>query len=242
MNSQLGARLGAIVYLLVLSLTSAPFAQAAPGRNTLHFRTMGWGIAPDDLFYSMRGKDVSLQIVESGRSAFQAYSKRKEISFYRIVKKEDGTEERVIVAKGDLTGSGPTPLLIMTKSKAAPDQLSMTVIADDLTAFPERTCRFVNFTPLDIAVTVGRKAATIPRGGIQLVDTDLGKNGNTSYVTVFGMANGKKRMLSYNNWVFRPGQRVMVFISVDEKGQPRVIRLVDAVGSFMSLQNPADPP
>jgi len=26
--------------------------------------------------------------------------------------------------------------------------------------------------------------------------------------------------LSYNNWVFRPGQRVMVFISVDEKGNP----------------------
>ena len=114
------------------------------------------------------------------------------------------TEERVIVAKGDLTGSGPTPLLIMTKSKAAPDQLSMRVIADDLTAFPERTCRFVNFTPLDIAVIVGRKAATIPRGGIQLVDTDLGKDGSTSYVTVFGMVNGKNGCYPITTGCFVP--------------------------------------
>ena len=173
--------------------------------GSVHFRTMGWGVAADDLYYSMGGKDVRLTIFDSGRSDFQAYSKKEEIAFYRIVKKEDGSEEKVIVAKGNLTGCGPTPLLILTKNKAAPDKLAMTVIADDLEAFPERTCRFVNFTPIVLGVTVDQKAATIPSGGIKLVDTDLGKDDNTCYVTVFGTANGKKLMLSYNNWVFRPG-------------------------------------
>lgn len=239
MSNYLRSLLTATGCLLILGMNPTLFAQGTSG--ALHFRTMGWGVAAEDLFYSMGGKDVSVRIFDAGRSGFQAYSKRKEIRFYRIVKKEDGTEERVIVAKGDLTGSGPTPLLIMTKSKAAPDQLVMTVIADDLKAFPEQTCRFVNFTPLDIGVTVGRKAATIPRGGIQLVDTDLGNDGSTSYVTVFGMVNGKKLMLSYNNWVFRPGQRVMVFISVDKDGRPSVIRLVDAVASLTSFTPPTAP-
>lgn len=239
MSDHLSSLLTATGCLLVLSMNPTVFAQAPSG--SLHFRTMGWGVAADDLFYSVGGKDVGVKIVDAGRSGFQAYSKREEIAFYRIVKKEDDTVERVIVGKGKLTGCGPTPLLIMTKSKAAPDQLVMTVIADDLAAFPERTCRFVNFTPLAIGLTVGQKSATIPSGGISLVDTNLEKDVSTSYVTVFGMVNGKKLMLSYNNWVFRPGQRVMVFVSVDEGGQPRVIRLVDGVASFSSLQPPADP-
>lgn len=236
------ARLTATGCLLVLAMNSALFAQAPPGGDMLHFRTLGWEVAPDDLFYSIGGKDVSVKIFEGGRSGFQDYPKREEISFYRIVKKEDGTEEHVIVAKGDLSGGGPTPLLIMTKSKEAPDKFVMTVIADDLKAFPDRTCRFVNLTPIDVSITLGKETATVPSGDIRLMETNFKKeDDSTRYVTVFVTINYEKLMLSYNNWVFRPGQRVMVFVAVDKDGQPRVIRLVDAVESFTSLQTPTDP-
>jgi hypothetical protein len=193
---------------------------------------MGWGVAPDDLFYSVAGRDVRVKIFDAARSGFHSYPKKGEIAFYRIVKKEEGTEERIIVATGDLTGGGPTPLLILTKSKADPDQFNVAVIADDLSAFPEQTLRFVNFTAIDIEVTVGPKEATIPAGGIRLVETNLEKDKNTKYVTLFVSVSNKKLMLSYNNWVFRPGQRVMVFISVGKDGRPRVIRLIDAVASL----------
>ncbi len=229
------ARLVATGCLLILGMNPTLFAQAPVDRGSLHFRTMGWGVAPDDLFYSVGGKDIGVKIFDAGRSGFQDYPKRGEISFYRIVEKEDGTEEHVIVAKGDLRGGGPTPLLIMTKSKADPDKLDMTVIADDLTAFPERTCRFVNFTPIEIKVTVGRKAATIQPGDIRLVDTNLETDDRTRYVTTSVTVKDQKLMLSYNNWVFRPGQRVMVFIAVSKDGKPRVIRLVDAVGPLTSF-------
>jgi hypothetical protein len=228
----------ATLCLLVLGMGSTLFAQATPGRNTLHFRTLGWEVAPDDLFYSMGGKDVNVKIFEGGRSGFQEHPKREEIRFYRIVEKEDGTKEHVIVATGNLSGCGPTPLLIITKSKENPDKFVMTVIADDLAAFPERTCRFVNFTSIDVNITLGREAVTIPAGGSRLVDTKMDEGDNTRYVTVYVKVNYEKRMLSYNNWVFRPGQRVMVFISVDEKGQPRVIRLVDAVGPLKVFDTP----
>lgn len=240
--AQLRARLAVTGYLLLLGMNSTLFAQATPDRDKLHFRTLGWEVAPDDLFYSMGGKDVNVKIFEGGRSGFQEYPKREEISFYRIVKKEDDTEEHVIVAKGNLTGRGPTPLLIMTKSKEDPDKFDMTVIADDLTAFPERTCRFVNFTPIDVGITLGKEAATIPAGDSRLVDTKMEEGDSTRYVTVYVKINYEKLMLSYNNWVFRPGQRVMVFISVDEEGQPRVIRLVDAVGPLKPFQAPTSPP
>lgn len=223
--------------LLFLIMHSTLCAQNAPAnRGSLNFRTMGWGVAPDDLFYSVGGKDIRVKIFDAGRSGFHGYPKRGEISFYRIVKKEDGTIERITMAQGDLSGTGPTPLLIITKSTTNPGKFDLTAIADDLTAFPERTCRFVNFTRIEIGVTVGSEAATVPPGDIRLVDTNLGEDSNTSYVTLFVKVTDRKLMLSYNNWVFRPGQRVMVFISVDQNGQPRVIRLIDSVASLTSLQ------
>jgi hypothetical protein len=218
-------------------MAPALFAQA-PAERGVNFRTMGWGVAHDDLFYSMDGQDVSVRIFDSVRSGFHAVPNEGEITFYRIVHHDDDTLERVIVARGDLTGGGPTPLLILTQSKTDPDKLDMNVIADDLSAFPERTCRFVNFTRAEIGVTVGPKAATIPPGGIRLVDTNLEEDERTRYVTAFVTVSDEKLMLSYNNWVFRPGQRVMVFISVDKNGQPRLIRLVDAVAQLTSLQAP----
>lgn len=226
--------------LLVLGMTPPVFAQAPSDHGGAYFRTLGWGVTRDDLYYSLDGEDTGLRIFDSVRSGFHAYPKGGEISFYRVVLNEDGEEERVTVARGDLTDGGPTPLLIMTKSEKEPDKLNMRVIADDLTAFPERTCRFVNFTPIEIGVTVGPKEAAVPPGGIRLVDTHLGEDERTRYVTAFVSVSDDKLMLSYNNWVFRSGQRVMVFIALDKGGQPRVIRLVDAVAPIRTLLNPDD--
>jgi len=72
------------------------------------------------------------------------------------------------------------------------------------------------------------------------MDTNLEQDAKTKYVTLFVEVTDNKHMLSYNTWVFRPGQRVMVFIFVDNKGQPRVIRLVDAVASLASFLAPRD--
>lgn len=228
-------------YLLVLGMNPLLFAQAPSDGGGVHFRTLGWEVARDDLYYSVDGKDAGLRIFDSVRSGFHAYPKGGEISFYRIVQKEDGTLERIMVARGDLADRGPTPLLIMSKSTTEADKLDITVIADDLEAFPERTCRFVNFTRAEIGVTVGPKSATVPPGGIRLVDTELAKDESTRYVTTFVTVRDDKLMLSYNNWVFRSGQRVMVLISVDKGGHPRVVRLVDAVAPLTSFHTPGDP-
>ncbi|MCC5844365.1 MAG: hypothetical protein JJU05_08955 [Verrucomicrobia bacterium] len=226
--------------LLVLGMTPAVFAQPQGDSGGVHFRTLGWGVASADLYYFVDGEDVGVRIFDSVRSGFHAYPKEGKISFYRIVKHDDDTLERVIVAQGDLTGTGPTPLLILTKSKTDPDKLTVNVIADDLAAFPERTCRFVNFTPVEIGVTVGPQIDTVPPGGIRLVDTNLEEDERTRYVTAFVSVSDDQLFLTYNNWVFRPGQRVMVLIHVDKDGQPRVLRLVDAVAQLKALRPPDD--
>jgi hypothetical protein len=229
------------VCLLFLDVQPSLFAQASSGHGGVQFRTLGFEVSPDDLFYSLDGKDTALRIFDSVRSGFHPYPKGGEIRFYRIILKEDGTRERVVVARGDLTDRGPTPLLLLTKNKMEPDKLDITVIPDDLTAFPEQTCRFVNFTQAEIGVTVGAEESTVIPGGIRLVDTHLGEDENTRFVSTFVTISDDKLMLSYNNWVFRPGQRVMVLISVSENGKPRVVRLIDAVAPLRSIKARGDP-
>lgn len=232
--------LGLTGFLIVIGLIPGLFAQVPAKRGGVHFRTLGWGVAPNDVFYSLDGRDVGVKIFDSARSGFQVAPKQGNISFYRIVKKENGEMERIIIAQADLSGTGPTPLLFVRKNEANPEKLDIKVIPDDLNAFPEQTCRFVNFTPIEIGVTMGPETSVIPPGGIRLMNTELEEDDLTRYVTVFVKVKYEKLMLSYNNWVFRPGQRVMVFISVDKEGQPRVVRLVDAVASLAPFHDLQD--
>ncbi|MFH1496832.1 MAG: hypothetical protein ABII82_03305 [Verrucomicrobiota bacterium] len=218
----------------LLGAALAGHAQTAPDASeTPRFRTLGWGVRASDLHYSLGGKDVPVPVFDAGRSGFHRLPKTDAIRFYRLVENAEGKVERVTVAEVSLADSGPLPLLVFLPDPADAARYRIVPVADDLKAFPPRSCRFVNLTAVTINATVGDSAVVVPGGGEQVVDTHLGEGeSSTRYTTVFVDIRDDKLMLAYNNWVFRPGQRTLVFIFLDKQGRPQVVRVVDGVNQL----------
>jgi hypothetical protein len=214
-------------------LGTAPLghAQTAPDAPELpRFRTLGWGVRASDLHYSLAGKDVPVSVFDAGRSGFQRLPNEESITFYRLVTNAQGMVERVTAAEAFLSHAGPLPLLVFLPDPADQARYRIVTVADDLKAFPPRSCRFVNLTAVTINATVGDAAIVVPGGEERVVDTRLGDGeSSTRYTSVFVDIRDGKLMLAYNNWVFRPGQRTLVFIFLDKQGRPQVVRVVDGV-------------
>lgn len=232
-----------LLRVLVGCLLGAAGVDHAPtGAGTVEqprFRTLGWGVRDADLYYSLKGKDVAVSVYDGGRSGFQSLPHTDSISFYHLVPNADGVVERVIVAETSLVDVGVLPLLVFLPDQTNSAHYRIVTVADDLVAFPARSCRFVNLTRVTINATVGDIAVVVPGGEERLVPTELGKDEDTRYATVFVNIRDGKLMLSRNNWVFRRGQRTLVFIFLDKLGRPQVVRVVDGIHQLGSGPGPA---
>lgn len=214
--------------LLAVACVGRAQTTTVEGPETPRFRTIGWGVRASDLYYSLGGKDVPVSVFNAGRSGFHRLPRTDSIVFYRLVENEQGVE-RVPVADVSVAGARPLPLLVFLPDPDSGERYRVVAVADDLETFPDRACRFINLTNVTINATVGDSAVVVPGGEERVVDTRMSAEESTRYTSIFVDIREDRLMLSYNNWVFRPGQRTLVFIFLDRLGRPQVVRVVDGV-------------
>lgn len=219
-----------LAFCLAISF-SRLHGQSSADDGLIHFRTFGWGVAPSDLYYESKGKDVRLAVYESARSPFNEHRKSETIVFYRLVPGPEGKLVREEAAMARISASGPWPLLIFMKSTDSPKRYRVVAISDDLKTFPIPSVRFVNLTPIELYVKYGEKAFSIPGKGMETLDLEAAEKPETRFTTVQAIINGDVRMLYSNNWAVRSIQRTLVFIFPQE-GELGVMRIVDDVNQY----------
>jgi len=221
------------VYSLVLC--STPVSAEIPGSSGVSFRTFGSSVAPDDLYYDVKGKDTRLIIIESARSPFvkAPVSDTKKIVFYRLVTDPDDVQVREEAAVADISAAGPWPLLIFIQDPKSAKRYQVIAIADDLKAFPFPSCRFINLTAVDLFGKYGEQKLSLEANGFLQIDPQLKSSTDTeTRYTMIGMGTPKgPRLLYNNNWAVRPTQRTMVFISSKEE-KMHIMRITDDIGLY----------
>jgi len=227
-----------VVVFLVLSWTPV-WAQNPPEPGKSGFRTLGWMVSQDDLYYDLAGQDTKLSIIEATRSAFSEIPKdAKKLVFYRLVPGPKDKPVREEAASVDLSGTGPWPLLIFMANPEAPKHYRVAAIADDLKVFPFPSCRFVNFTPVELDVTYGDQKIKVPAKGIERVDirTKSSNESETRFATVSMKTPEGPRLLYTNNWVVNPSQRTLAFIF----SQDKLFQII-CIEDHISLYTPPPP-
>jgi len=219
---------------LILSLSSLS-AQSPTDSAKVRFRTLGWMVAPGDLYYDLNGRDTKVSIIESARSVFNDLAKdQKKIVFYRLL--PGSTKDKPVreeAATVDISTAGPWPLLIFMANLDAPKHYRVAAVADDLKVFPFPCCRFVNLSPVELHARYGDQKITIAAKGIERLDPHLKPTAETQtrYATVSVDTPQGPRMLYSNNWAVRPTQRTLVFMfSQDEHLQ--VMRITDDIAVY----------
>ena len=216
--------------LLIIVLTSlaSALAQVPPDDGQIQFRTLGWQVKPDDLYYESKGKDIKLKVNDSSRSNFQNHPKSKLIVFYRLVPGPEGKLLHEEACTADISAAGPWPLLVFMKDNESPKRYRVAVISDDLKTFPIASCRFINLTTREIYVKQGEQGLKVPARGMELIKIKLNPEVESEvlYTTLYAMLETGPILLYTNNWVMQPTQRTLVFIFQQDKSL-KVLRIVD---------------
>ena len=215
-------------------------AQNPPEAGKSSFRTLGWMVSLDDLYYDLNGQDTKLSIIEAARSVFSETPKDvKKLVFYRLVPGPKDKPMREEAASVDISAAGPWPLLVFMANPEAPKHYRVAAIADDLKSFPFPSCRFVNLTPVEFDATYGDQKVKIPAKGIERIDTRTKSTdeSDTCHATVSMKTPEGPRLLYSNYWVVNPSQRTLVFIFSQDK-LFQIMRVAD----HSSLYAPPPPP
>lgn len=220
-----------VVACLLLSLNSL-LAQT-PSDEGISFRTYGWSVSVDDLYYMVKDRDTKVIITDSSRSAFFKAEKVKQLVFYRLITGPNGKPAREVAATVNISAAGPWPLLIFMPDPKEPKRYRVAAIADDLKTFPFPTCEFVNFTEHALYAKYGDQQVHVAAGGIGRIDPQLkaGKEDETRFTTISMNTPEGRRVLYSNNWVACAKQRTLVFISFENE-RIQVSRLRDSIAIY----------
>lgn len=215
-------------------------ATAAPEQ----FRTLGWQLSLDDIYYEYKGENTPVQVYASARSTFYEYAPSRtsqpetaadSILFYRLGTNAEGEEIRIPVAQADLSKAGDWPLLIFRPNSSQTSGISVTAISDDLKSFPAPNFRFVNLTPAPLEIQMGKANTTVQAKSMIMIDPKIKGDGTeTRFTTVTVDTQQGPRRIYSNNWAVRPNQRTMVLIMAKD-GQLGVQRIVDNPNQHLSV-------
>jgi hypothetical protein len=200
----------------------------------VRFRTFGWKLPAQELFYDSGGKDVPVEILDATRSRFYKLTGPKTVAFYRIVTDAEGKKTRQTVVTVDVAGAGLWPLLVFVPDKnGGPEAVRVVAIADDLESFPAPQFRFVNFTPVQLGLTLGSERVVLSPGALHALDPGLKSNETpaTRYFVVSIATEEGPKMLYANNWVVRSNQRTLVLIFAEDNAL-QVRRIVEDVNQY----------
>ena len=221
-----------LLFLFFISWTTL-FAQLPTDDGLVHFRTFGWQVAPGDLYFESKGKDIKLSVIDSARSVFNDHAKTESIVFYRLVPGPDGKLVHEEAAVVNISAAGQWPLVVFMKTETTPKRYKAVAISDDLKTFPIPSCRFINLTPIELYAKLGDQDMKVPAKGVELLDPHLKSaiEPEARYASIHAMTASGPLMLYSNNWMMRPTQRTMVFI-FPQDDTLQVMRIVDDLGQY----------
>jgi len=222
--------------LFLLAGLSHLSAQAPPEEHKVQFRTLGWQISTDDLYYDLKHHDTSMAVDDCRRSIFYDAPLPTDgpIVFYRFVTGPDNKKAREIVATVDISSAGPKPLLLFMADPKVPKHYRVTAIDDDPKTFPFPSCRFVNLTGVKLHGTYGDQKFDIKGHDIQLIEPHLKSKGKpeTRYTSVIRDLPEGPQLLYGNNWVVYPTNRTLVFIFTQDDNM-EVMRVGDDANNYV---------
>ena len=202
----------------------------------MRFRTIGWQLSMDDLYYDLKQHDANVYVTELARSNFYDAPKEKEIVFYRLVPgTDDKTKKtREVAATVDISNAGHVVLLLFMADPASPKRYRVTALPDDPKSFPFPSCRFINLTGVNLRATYGDEKIEVKAKGMNLAYPKLkaGEEDDTRYTSVSMDTPEGPQMLYGNNWVARPGRRTLVFIFPQDE-RMCVMRVSDDISIFL---------
>ncbi|MEI6491953.1 MAG: hypothetical protein WCO94_05335 [Verrucomicrobiota bacterium] len=198
---------------LVVHLCNPALAESGPNEKTVkvRFRIYGCDEPASDLYYGMRGKDVSVTFSQDCRSVFYDYSGPAAISFYRLQTDDKGNIVREAAAQADLANTGTWPLVLLCKNQEKPGTYKTTVLKDDLVSFPPGTYAFSNFTSSVIEGLLGGAPLKLAPGENAIIPGNTQKGGTTLAASFSIIKDSGKVPLYTNNWAIAPATRTRVF-------------------------------
>ncbi|MEX1049901.1 MAG: hypothetical protein WED15_10260 [Akkermansiaceae bacterium] len=218
---------------LISSLSPLVAQDSNDQEGGIRFRTLGWNLSADDLFYSFKNQDTKVELTESSRSIFHAAGRAKQLTFYRIITGPDDKPMQEVAATVNIETAGPWPLLIFMKDPRSPKRFRVAAIADDLKTFPFPSTQFVNFTGVDMDAKLGDQVVKVAGGGLARIDPRIqaGKESDTRFTAISWNSPAGRRVLYSNNWVVKPNQRTIVFIS-SQDNRILVMRIRDNIAIY----------
>jgi len=227
----MNSNLTCLALFLLTALSNLCAQEAPPDEHKVRFRTIGWQVSMDDLYYELKGHDANVFVTESARSMFYDSPKDKEeIVFYRLVPGTDDKSKktREVAATVDISNAGHMALLLFMTDPASPKLFRVTAVPDDPKSFPFPSCRFINLTKVDLRATYGEEKVEVKGRGMALVHPKLKADDKKEirYTSVSMDAPEGPQLLYSNYWVARPNLRTLVFISSQEE-RMSVIRVAE---------------
>ena len=178
------------------------------------FRTLGAGVAADDLFYSTGGKAHPVQVDTESRSVYYEYSGPVTgLSFFRLVPGPDGKPVPQTVALADLTGAGNRPLLVFMKNPDQADALLVRGFPDSVKDIPPGGYRFLNFTACQIGIILGTEKMVIKPGGSAIMQMNPPNGRLVSQVMLYGLLDNVAKPVYSNIWAFDAKVRQIVLVT-----------------------------
>ena len=221
--------------LLIFGLTSlaSALAQVPPDDGRVHFRTFGLQVAPKDLYFESKGKDIKINVMNSTRSVFQPHAKAETIVFYRLVPGPEGKMVHEEACTANISAAGPWPLIVFMKTNESPKRYRAVAYSDDLKTFPIPSTRFLNLTPFDIYAKHGDQALKVPANGLELLKSELKSTveSETRYTIIKALKGNVPMALYGDNWMMRPTQRTFVFI-YPSNDSLEVMPIVDDIAQY----------
>ena len=221
--------------LLIFGLTclASVMAEVPSDDGLIHFRTFGVHVAPKDLYFESKGKDIKINVANSARSVFQHHANAETIVFYRLIPGPEGKMVHEEACTVNISAAGPWPLIVFMKTNESPKRYSAVAISDDLKTFPIPSTRFFNLTPIDIYAKHGDQALKVPANSLELLKSELKSyvESETRYTILKAIKDNVPMTLYSNNWVMLPTQRTLVFIypSYDSL---QVMLIVDDIAQY----------
>lgn len=184
------------------------------------FRTTAGDVVPEGLNY-LRGKqDTPVQVEMDLKSCPYAVTNASPLVFYTLQQSPDGKLVTNQVASVNLEAAGTLPLLIFFKGGAPSQPYRIVAMKEDATSFPGGTCRFANFSPIPVYVSLGGDATYLPPNAI----TDKPSRGDVALLNISVPSGGTNIPVITHNMLLERDKRYL-FMVVPNTGSPARVAL-----------------